>query len=102
MEDKENAGEQRCADEGSENDGLDLVEDEGSSRGLVESEPLFEDKGVVDRERKVEEIVAEKQGEDVNEASRDIRKTQRATPLVQPCEPSEKPEGEKDGQGSDG
>ena len=87
MEDKEDASEKRRADEGHEDDRLGLVEDERAARGLVETEAFFEDKGIVDREGKVEEIVAEKQGEDVKQASGDIPKAQGATPLVQPCEP---------------
>ena len=59
-------------------------------------------KGVVDGEWEVAEVVPQEECEDEEKAGRDLSPAERACPGIQPAEAAEEPEAQEDGEGNDG
>ena len=72
---------------------------ERGARGLVETKTFLQDKGRVDGERQVEDVISKKQAEDVDKSSGHSSKPKVTGPGVPPCESSEEPEAKEDRQG---
>lgn len=102
VKDPEDAGDEGDPDEGGEDEGFDLVGDEGALGGLVEAEAFLENEGVVDFEGEVEEVVSDIEDADVDEADNEDGATEGPAVCIDPAEAAHPPEDEEEGEGPGG
>lgn len=98
IEDPEDAGGERQAEDGGESEAFDPVRNEGGGGGFVETEFLLDDEGLVPIEGQGDEVLREEQGGEEGESGDDRVFGKRAGQGVEEREAAEPPEGEQEGE----
>ncbi len=96
LKDEKNAGEERGSNHGCEENGFQLVHYKGSPCCFVKPEAPFQYERGVDCQRQAQNVISEKEAEDIDEAGGNFSKGEGARERVPPGESAEKPEAKED------